>query len=912
MSRADLGRQATVVVTSPGHAAAVEVLDAVRRDDRALRAGPLDVDAVARRVFRLDPHVLVDPEMRRDLYTMTERALAAGRASGVAALTAFHLQEEGVLAADRARYVSVGGTRTPGLNWTGSDVAELDSMFVDNVRRDQAGAHVPTGAPDFAPWALEATPYTVLADGSHDTVTALLPDGTTRVLDADAFVELVAADPELSGLPSTTSIVLAVPFAGDRYLDLPRKLADRTGRTVWAHSGLARRHTDPAAAQATIAVIERDKAPRGSWVAVRPGLAPDADEHAPDWHRDVLSQPIVSATTGQQIGRSMHTPEELAWPREHNFSHLDRATTFVHLNPVTDTYSAELPLTDPGPKDKAYHLAGHGLPGQLVLPLADGGSRTAGRQEAGEWLKRRKSLSSLPKDHWIDMVVCYSAAPRDSGVRSVRQAGAVSTPVPFAADPLADESLSMGQHLANVTGRTVRLSHGLQGAGWYQNGPTRVLWTDARGRRWGWETARPEPDEAGLDRLARLARFTGEPTPESRAELLRLVRALRQVFGPEVEDTADYPALLLGGAAVVNMWFADPDLGPAGPFSPELLRRVIAAHPDAASGVDPQVTRRVLAAAAQAWKSGHPPVSRFVNLPVLHSAARWLQDTAAVDEAAAAALGLSGPDAVVQAERTRMFWARVRAEETLTAAGPGADALTMRVLHLDPGAKVDDALRDATATLLARGFAAGRDMADPDVAAAYDLETRGAFAEQPSMTTMDSAQGDGRDWEDGMTLLPDLGRFRTPGGLADAPWAGKDASGKDRPVPYVVRASVDPGDGDLLDVTVSGASFRVPAAEFAELLAADPELRGKELTTPLLLVLDGLGGHGSGPADEIARRLGRSVWWSPFPVDWSGRNDEGTPVPTLTDSPATLTSPTAADWRETRPVDPAGAQEGPR
>ncbi|MFI6121043.1 hypothetical protein ACIBCU_14500 [Streptomyces sp. NPDC051064] len=84
-------------------------------------------------------------------------------------------------------------------------------------------------------------------------VTARLPDGTTRDLDADDFAELVAADLERQGVPVTTPMVPAVPFAGERHLELPRKLAERTGHTVRAHSGLARRHPDPAG-PSTIAV----------------------------------------------------------------------------------------------------------------------------------------------------------------------------------------------------------------------------------------------------------------------------------------------------------------------------------------------------------------------------------------------------------------------------------------------------------------------------------------------------------------------------------------------------------------------------------------------------------------------------------------------------------------------------------
>ncbi|WP_241191730.1 lonely Cys domain-containing protein, partial [Streptomyces sp. ADI97-07] len=913
VNRTDLGRQATIALTSPGHAVAVDTLDALRRDDRALRAGAFDVDAVARRILHLDPHVLVDPEMRRDLYTMVERALAAGRATGLAALTAFHLEEEGVLAADRARYVAVGGNRVPGLNWSGPDTVELDTMLIESLTPDQAGGFAPTGGSDFAPWMWDAVnPYAVLADGRHDMVTARLPDGTTRDLDVDEFVELVAADLARQGLPTTTPIVLAVPFAGDRYLELPRKLAGRTGHTVWVHSGLARRNPDPAAVN-TIAVIQRDGMPHGSWIPVRPGLAPDAEDGAPDWHRDVLTQPIVSALTGQQIGRSLHEPGELTESsREDNFARLDQMKVFVHYSPATGAYSAKLPLADPGPKEKAYHLAGHGLPGRLMLPLAGGGSKSADRHEAGQWLRRRKSLSSLPEDHWIDMVVCYSSTPQDGATQDLSQVS-TAVPVPFAADPLSDDALSMGQHLANETRRTVRMSYAVQGTFTYQGDPVRVLFTDASGRQWWWETSRPEPDEAELDRLAGLAGLPGEPSQRSRTELLRVVRALRLVLGHDVEDADDFATLVRGAAAVVDMWYADQGLGPTGPFSVDLLRRVIAAHPEAAAGVDRQSTRRVLAAAAQARQPGSAlPVTGFVDLPVLDSAARWLTDTTAVDATAVAALKLADTGQVGAAERARMFWARVKAEETLLAAGPDADALTTKVLHFDPAVDVDDGMRGAALTLLTRGFAAGRNMSDPDVAAAYDLEARGAFDEPSTFTMMGSHTGEGRDWKDGSAAFPELGRFRAPSGLADAPWAGQDVYGKDKPVPYLVRAYVDLQDNDHLEVGFGGGSYRVRAAEFAELLAADPDLRRKDLNTPVLLVLEGLDGPASGLADLIAQRLGRSVWWSPFPADLSGTDDAGTPVPTLVDSLITLTSPTAADWQEARPVAPAGTQEGLR
>ncbi|MYS50132.1 hypothetical protein GTW46_08645, partial [Streptomyces sp. SID6013] len=319
----------------------------------------------------------------------------------------------------------------------------------------------------------------------------------------------------------------------------------------------------------------------------------------------------------------------------------------------------------------------------------------------------------------------------------------------------------------------------------------------------------------------------------------------------------------------------------------------------------------MLNAAAQAWQAAPgAPLSRFVSLPAPHTAARWLQDTAAVDATAVAALGLAGPEDVGAAERARVFWARVKAVETSAAAGP--DTLTRRVLHLDPALDVDGAGHESALALLTRGFAAGRDMADPDVAAAYALETGGAFDWTATLTTMGTESGGGRDWRDTTTLLPEVGRVRTPAGLADAPWAGPDGHGGNRPVPYLVAAHVDLQDNTRLQVSTGGTLRDTSAAEFAELLAADPDLNRRDLSVPVLLVLTGIDGPAPGVADTIAQRLGRSVWWSRYPAELSGTDDTGSSVPTLVPSLVTAGTPTAADWQEARPTDPAHPEEGPR
>ncbi|MEK8171934.1 hypothetical protein NKH77_28925 [Streptomyces sp. M19] len=191
-------------------------------------------------------------------------------------------------------------------------------------------------------------------------------------------------------------------------------------------------------------------------------------------------------------------------------------------------------------------------------------------------------------------------------------------------------------------------------------------------------------------------------------------------------------------------------------------------------------------------------------------------------------LELSGPDKVGEAERSWMFWASVKAGEWLDRPGTNPDALTARLLHLRPWDAVGDAEHEQARSLVTAAFARGRELPDTDAAAAYHLETLGAYADTTSVkTSVKTVSGTeelpGRDYTGTPgTAKLDLSKISTPGGLEDAPWAGKDQDGDDQPIPYMVRVEVDPRDSKRLLVTFGGATRRVPAGEFAELLANDP------------------------------------------------------------------------------------------
>ncbi|MYW30057.1 hypothetical protein GT040_12375, partial [Streptomyces sp. SID2119] len=168
----------------------------------------------------------------------------------------------------------------------------------------------------------------------------------------------------------------------------------------------------------------------------------------------------------------------------------------------------------------------------------------------------------------------------------------------------------------------------------------------------------------------------------------------------------------------------------------------------------------------------------------------------------------------------------------------------------------------------------------------------------------DAAFGSGRDWRGLATLLPRLDGFRVADTTVDAPWAGQDADGKDRPVPYAVRASVDLEDSSHVQVTLGAATHRLSAAEFAELLSSDTDLQGIPSSSPVLLLLDGLSGPAPEVAQTVSRRLGRPVWWSTSPVELSAPDAAEGELPVLAPDLSTLSQPSSTDWRFTAPSVP--------
>ncbi|MCZ1008343.1 lonely Cys domain-containing protein [Streptomyces lydicus] len=899
--RAAKDRHAGLEVWLEADAEAVEFLDVLRGQDRRWDGAPLDIPALARRVLHLGEGVVVDAAVRERFFALVLRARKAGMTRGFAALAAFDLVERGTVAGDRARHFTKDKIRVPGLNWApASEVLELDTtrQFVHRQSADgkDSWQELPGRT---VPWGSDSgqRPYVVTGAGSSDGIQARLPDGSSPQLDIEEFAELVAADPALAELPAANPIVLAFAGAADGLMDLPRLLAERTGRTVWAHSGEAELRVRPGAAS-TVDVVYRWRKRTGDWAASRPGMAWDPRDGDPlAAFRDVLTQPLISERTGLQIGRSAHSAGDLANGFEDDGRHLDQITTFVHRNPVTGELSAELPLPAPGKESDATHEDTHASPQGQALPRTGGGELLLNDDQLLRAWYRRKSISGT----WMSIGGCSTGVFQDSSMPPIYD---ITHHVEgtFVPDPLAE--VPHGQRIANVTRLGVRTANRSQGVMRANGKYVRYVNTDAWGRRGEWMIYLPEPEDAELDHLAAEVGWladTDEARTEARVRTLRAVRALRLTFGWDIERTsteAEYLGLLRGIAALDDMWRADDRFDGLGPFTMDLLRRVVTARPEGGPDAKQAAYRAVLAQAAAAGPG--TTLAGFVTLPAVDAAVAW-RARGDLDEDTACALAMDETE-VGAPERSRMFWARVKAEETLRAPGVDPDALLADVLHLDSPVVPDDFLREELWFAFTGAYAAGRDASDPAVVAAHELEIDGAMSRDTLQdTVLGTTPGDGRNFGPADEHRDvDLSSIRTPGGLERAVWQPADPSVPVR-CPHLLVATPDPHDPDRIKVHVGGRERRITLGTFVELVAADRLLKDRPKNVEVVLAVSELGSFAPALAQLLADRLGRLVWWTTLPVELVKGGPDGRSLLEVKQGRPGTPAPTAGAWGWTEP-----------
>ncbi|NSC24354.1 lonely Cys domain-containing protein, partial [Streptomyces albus subsp. chlorinus] len=917
-------RPTLIQFSSAPRAEAVDLLDRLRRQDKMLRRGPMNLDVLARRVLHLTDEQNVDQDVRNELLDLVTAADRAGRATSLAALGAFHVQQQGVFD-DRFRFTAARSPGDPaGLNWTSVRARELDTATGERITKDEQGKVIDAGA-DEPSWEGDEPAYVVAAAGDRKGVVVPWPDGTTRKLRMDEFAELLAHDPVLAALPKDVPIVLAVPRAGHGLLFLPRLLAFRTGRTVHAHSGDLEVIARPGA-PARITVVHHPGKPEGDWVPSPPDLDPGSPDDLPYWHHDVETSAMVSLSTKKQSGRAAFTPAEMAGLRGKFFRRMDRVREFAHLNVATGTLSRRFVPTDPDEAEPAGYQSAHGGPDGILLPLEGGGSRRLDGQEAEQWARaRRNSMSAYAEGQWADLEICWAGSGRNGRVPEYDQVG-TGLPGPYVADPL--EHVSIGQRYANGLRRKVRCTIRVSAIGADGAPPNRVyfrvLYSDPRGRLSSRGKFFPEPRAGELLRRARAIGYSGpggRVSAQRRTRTLRLVRALRLVLGNEVDDAVrveknpGYAKLLRGAAALERMWYADGRFGAAGPFTMDLFHRIVEATLPAGRMEPRRADYRAVLLKAADTASG-TRLGDFVTLPpAIEAASAWKNgapDPSRHDATVAALLDVAHPQ-VDDSHRSRAFWARVKAHELLDSPGLDFDGLARKALHLEASDPVDAARRAQLWALVHTAFARGRDATDHDVLAAFHLELAGAFDPGNALTDpLRDGEYVGYDWSvTGPRIQTlDTSRIRTPGGLVRAPWAGKDRRDVDRAAPFVVRGSYDARDRGAVRLRFGPGQpvRRVPFAELAELLAYHPLLTTRALNA--VVVLDIPGFYRSALADVLNERLGRTATTTRARTGIAHPGGQHHPVLSL--SPSSMDKkPTAASWRLQAPVDPVHPGEAP-
>ncbi|WP_064273218.1 lonely Cys domain-containing protein [Streptomyces sp. RTd22] len=747
------------ISTSPRGKGA-ETLDELRRREKRLRHGPMEVDGLARSILHLPEGAAVDQAVRDELFDLVLAADQAGRATSLSALGAFHAQRQGVLDA-RHRFT---GAQNTGLNWAGTGSVEVDTATVELAEKNRQGGITRLGVDQAQPWEGAGPAFVVAGKGDRHKVTVPWPDGTTRDLGIEEFAELLAHDPVLSVLPKDVPIVLAVPYAGYGLRYLPRLLAHLTGRTVYAHSGDVEVVSRPGR-PSSIRVTHHKGRRQGDWVPDLPGRHPGSYDDVPLWHHDVETSAIVSKQTKKLTGQSAFAPDDLADFREEYLRRIDQLRRFAHYNPATGVYSSRFVPADPDEAAPAVYQGAHGYPGGISVTMEDGDTRILDGPETQSWARAQRILMSvLPKGHWGDLEICWAGSHRDGRVPQRDHSGSGFSG-PYVTDPLED--VPVGQRYANGLRRKIRCTVRISGIA-HEDNPNRiyfrVLYTDPQGRRSVRAKFFPEPRTGELVRRARAIGFTGpdgKVSERDRKRTLRLVRALKLALGDEVDDAVrieenpGYAELLRGASALDRMWHADGRFGDAGPFTMELFHRIVAAKllPGQAEARRADY-RRVLLEAANAADGTR--LSDFVTLPpAVDAASAWKDghaDPARFDRAVASMLKVTAAE-VKDRHRSMAFWARAKGHELLDQPGLDVDGLARKALHLAAADPVDDARRGKLWILVGKAFARGRDATDPDVLAAFHLERSAPFADlvaDPALTWAVI----GSDWSTGRRSRP--------------------------------------------------------------------------------------------------------------------------------------------------------------
>ncbi|MEV6536532.1 lonely Cys domain-containing protein, partial [Streptomyces sp. NPDC051639] len=875
-------------------------LDDLRQADTRLRGTDLDLNVLARRVLLMDDHAAISPEQRALLFRLMDEVGPQARL--LAELSARHLVNLGVLAPNRLLSNRQG---VYGVNWTDRNVPDIDLTTIGDAV--EVHGTVFRLSVRWAPWYQGGTPpYVVMAEGHHSHVRIPDSTGTVHRAPSDVVGELLKYATGLAGA-TQASLLLLVPGSGAGTVKLPRRVADLLGRRTWSTNGDISYTQDPGQPLSLSTPMRRD-VQKSVWIPSDPGLSEETLDGAvaESWWDEVLSTTLVTDDGARMVGRISFPPHELI-----RLSHSAAWASSDILKAHTPTLTAaERLLQFPGPLNPDYNLTAHGAPGLIYFGMTDGSLRDTSGPAAARWIARRPSLNALPASVAISLDACYGASARGT----VRPGPLSRTTPPFVADPLHDDHQPVAQHVANETGRRVRAGTTIMG----HKQTSRVIFSDHRGRHGAVREFMPEPAGADLAERARVAGlFTRSEflTEALRSRALRLVRALRLAFGPDVDSDPAYPELLKALGSLDRMWDTDPRLRRFGPFTMDLFDHAAetlkASLPGPWTGrPGPDDHRELLAWVARTVASGDPgDLSQL--LPLLGRSAERLLRAADLDAETVEILRRApGPDeaettVVGDAERSRAFWATAKAL-FWEARATDLPTLGARILHVD---QLGPEHRDELLETVTRAAADGRDLDDVEQLAAFHLELLGAFDRWTALRG-DGNQIVGRNWAQpggdvrirttGIDVLETQPEGGTPViGTRKAAWEDDDSN-----TPFFVWAA---GGPDHVLLRLPRGTYRIPFAELGELLTWDPSLSSYALESAfVVLVVPGAAGRmrsggeaGPRPADFIPERTGRVVWASPRHATLGGHDTDPGAIRPVTLGPGDGTA--TDDWIVSRP-----------
>ncbi|WP_137022884.1 lonely Cys domain-containing protein, partial [Streptomyces albus] len=830
----------------PAALGALRRLNALRAGVPALRGGPLDLRALARYVFSLDANAPVGPAEYTELLRLAADP-ATAHARRLAQLGAFHLLSRGALDAGM-RFTTPNGVS--GINWTDRPMNVPIDVNTAHLAIRRPDGTVSLQAPIPAGWSGGPTPYTLVADGTLETVTVRGRNGFVAEARREIVSELLPMDPVLRQLPSGVPLLMLVSLAAAGDTLLSRGTAVGLGREVWSTSGFVLfgfLPDQPGRLGIGVDVTE-GQGIIGGWLLSDPTLPPAPLPGGAEWEQRVVSLPVIGRDHRSTGHLSVSLAEDPAQLRSRTLLALQAAsmTHFAHYDSATHSISRPVPLPwlRDHPGATPYFEIKHGGPGATYWELRGGTAVTSGPWSTGA-LGRRPSLRAKRDADPLVKIICFGAQQNGEGYHGG------SGPPPYVPDPLAVSAEA--QWNANGTGGRRPVTYAARRRVRYfsdTDGPVVLVYNDIRGGEFGLERIVAEPEGTALDDLARTAGLHSGPGPAPghvRERTLRLVRLLRYLFGTRIEQDTAYPVLLHGAGALDRMLRNDPELRRMPLFTVSLFTWVARAdharHAPPDRKLDRAAMREVLVRAAQRIaQAPGTTLSAYVPLPALADTVSAVMRRPDVDALTAWTLGLPGNAPIGDAERSRMLWAHIKTDDMLrrlhdTGGEQEIDRYAARVLHL---AAPDPAHRATLRHYALLAFAGGRE--NPGVVrelAEIHLEKNGARAATTLLTDRNGGSVLGRDvtgrpagaLDIDLTVLTLL--RRAPDGTlvvhstVPAPWHADDPQTR----PWLFRA--DRHD----DTRVEVRGIPAPHEDIAELVYREPTLAVLPERHPVVLMV---------------------------------------------------------------------------